>query len=436
MTTTDVRDFAAPAYTEIGASIDPNNPTSSLDNSIDALLARASHLPLPLTKPPTDDPRFWIPLPEDYLLATQLINTFFTAVRAANTGLVTLLISRGFLSPDVANASGQTPLITAVRARSKPMVCALVALGATVDLYGRELRNAPLRTPLMLAAGSGNLTLVKLLIEDFHADDALIAPDGQLALRLAADAWHREVVAYLPARRGGAWRRWRVQHSVAADRVKRAGRGLARFGRFWVWELPRFLVWSVPKHVVVLPVRDGAVYCWENRGRFAGWCRRQVGELPGRVRRGAERVWEGVRGLPGLGRRFGGWVWRGEGWGVVGGVVMGAVSAVHTAVMAVVGFFGEITLRDVWNGVCAVARGVFVDLPRAVWRGLEAFGEVSYKAMKAVFGTLGEVVWWFGEVAVWVVMYVPAQMWEIMCAVGGSFAKGYHEVRVWFDPKH
>src|SRR4051812_12779747 len=103
------------------------------------------------------------------------------------------------------------------------MVCLLISLGATVDAFGTlPARGAPRRTPLQAAAAGGNLALVRLLVTDFGADDGLLAPDGQLALRLAADGGHRDVVAFLPVRRGGACARWKTHHAVAWARIKRA----------------------------------------------------------------------------------------------------------------------------------------------------------------------------------------------------------------------
>lgn len=74
----------------------------------------------------------------------------------------------------------------------------------------------------MVAAAEGNLTLVKLLVDVFHSNDALVAPDGQIALRLAADGGWKEIVEFLPARRGGGWRRSKVHYAIAIGRAKRA----------------------------------------------------------------------------------------------------------------------------------------------------------------------------------------------------------------------
>ncbi|KAK5655466.1 hypothetical protein OQA88_5737 [Cercophora sp. LCS_1] len=409
---------------------------------------------------------------EIYSLQTRLISTLFTAIETKNTEIVTLLVTRGYLSPDIPNAIGETPLIASIIAGNGTMLCTLISLGATPNFYGRF--EGVERTPLMVAAALGRLALVKLLREDFGADDGIIAPDGQLALRLAADRGHREVVDYLPVRRGGAWRRWKVHHEVAVRRIKAAGRNIYRFFKFFLWDVPRFFVWSCPKHLVVLPLYKGCKYCWENRGRFGGWCQRQVKALPGRVKRVGKRVWEGTKKMPGV-------VWRGTKavgrfltrvpgylkrlavwiWGVikkipdamktvamwiwewlkragiaVGNVFLKIVSAVHTAVMAVLDFFRSISLKDVWGGICAVFRAIFVELPAAIWSGILGAGKVARKVLEGLFGCVGLLIFYFFKGLIWVAQYVPMQLWAMICGIGSSMAKGYHEILVWFNPKH
>ncbi|EDN10917.1 predicted protein [Histoplasma mississippiense (nom. inval.)] len=83
-------------------------------------------------------------------------------------------------------------------------------------------RAAIRRTPLQLAAELGNLPLVKMFIETYQCDDSKVAPDGELALRLASKNGHRHVVDYLPARRGGGWKRWRTAHEVSMAKARDA----------------------------------------------------------------------------------------------------------------------------------------------------------------------------------------------------------------------
>ncbi|KAK3335624.1 hypothetical protein B0T19DRAFT_470846 [Cercophora scortea] len=455
-------DAPVPTYTALASD-------DAISSTIDALHLSASTIspstPLPLTI-------FSPPL-------SHITSSFYRAIADRNDEIVTLFIQRGLTSPDAPDAKGRTPLIAAILAGSGQMVCTLLALGASINLFGVYDNNQNYwhpgvpRTPLMVAAARGNLALVSLLME-FGADDAIIAPDGALALRLAADAGYREIVAFLPARRGGAFRRWKTQHASAMLRVRKAAGKIWVFGKVFVWYIPRFVVWSVPKHLVVLPVGRAGAYCWRHKGEFGRWCKRVVCELPGRVKRAAESVGRGlvkvpgavVKGvrfvgkavgkIPGLvvrfvcwvgrvvsripaaGRIVGEWIWEGvkKVGGVVGDVVLAVVSAVHTAVMAAVDFFRRITLRDVWDGVVRVVRVVVVDLPVAVWAGIKGFGEVSYGVMKALFGLCGQVVWWIARGLLWVANYVPRQLGKIVLGVGESVGKGVHEVMVWFDPKH
>ncbi|KAM7209599.1 ankyrin [Naviculisporaceae sp. PSN 640] len=487
---------SVPLYTETAPE--------TLSETLDSLRKRAQalgpeNITLPITKfdpLPFGSHNFSGTFP-NWSLPHQIINAFFRAILSKNDELVTLFVQQGLISPDCPNARGETPLIVAVTSGSGQMVCTLVNLGADVNLLGRydpsrvvstgdlthietalsawrlhhenthHVNRLPLRTPLMVAASRGNLALVKLLMQDFKADDSIIAPDGQLALRLAVesspDGPHKEIVEFLPARRGGAWRRWKTHHEVAVRRIKRAGHNLFEFVKFFVWTIPRFFVWSCPKHLLVLPVKEASVWAWENKHKFGGWCKRQVKAVPGRMKRGAEKIGRGVKAvgkgvakipglvwrlikwvgrviksIPGFMKIIGSWVWDClKKIGIaLGGAFLKVVSAIHTAVMAVLDFFRRITLKDVWNGVCAVFRAIFVDLPKAIWSGLKGFAGVSYAGLKKLFGWVGQVIWYSFLGLGWLLLFIPKQLWKILVAIGSSIAKGYYEIMVWFNPKH
>ena len=123
-------------------------------------------------------------------------------------------------------------------------------------------------TPLQLAASIGHLVLVKILIEKYHADDSLIAPDGQIALRLAAENGHREVVDYLPSRRGGGFKRWKFKNRVQLDRIKGASVAVYHFGKLFVWDIYKFFCWTLPKNYIVKPARKFGVWCWTHKGEL------------------------------------------------------------------------------------------------------------------------------------------------------------------------
>ncbi|KAG7441713.1 uncharacterized protein BT62DRAFT_471680 [Guyanagaster necrorhizus] len=63
------------------------------------------------------------------------------------------------------------------------------------------------RTLLMEAASTGQIAMVNLLMQEYGADDTLVAPDGQTALRLAATNKQREITMFLLSRRLGAFKR-------------------------------------------------------------------------------------------------------------------------------------------------------------------------------------------------------------------------------------
>ncbi|KAK3311205.1 uncharacterized protein B0T15DRAFT_548513 [Chaetomium strumarium] len=464
-----------PTYTRTDTT-----PVTTLLDTLPLSISR--HLQLPLTSYPAP-PQTWDataaatthPLPRDptltysekiavYKSQQQIIASFFSAISSRNIEAVTLLVQRGLVSPDVPDSltPGRTPLITAVEAGDGAMVCTLVGLGAHVDGWGQ-------RTALMVAAARGNLALVRLLREDFGADDAAIAPDdGQLALRLAAEAGHRDVVEYLPARRGGAWRRWESHHAVAMARARKAARGIYVFFRALLYYVPRCFLWDVPKHAVMKPLGKAGKWCWVNKHRFGPWCKEQARKFPGRAKRAGKAVWRGARmvprvvwgvakGIPRVVERLLRWLWTvvitripaamkqvcvwiweslkrvGK---AVGHAFLRIVGALHTAIAAVLDFFRNIRVRDVWNGVCDVCEAVFVGLPRAVWRGIVSAGAVAAGVVIGLFGLTGKLVVFLVKVLWYVAKYVPQQLVAIISAIWTSVAKGYHEILVWINPKH
>ncbi|KAF3349866.1 hypothetical protein VdG2_01681 [Verticillium dahliae VDG2] len=111
------------------------------------------------------------------------------------------------------------------------------------------------------------------------------------------------------------------------------------------------------------------------------------------------------------------------------------VGVLHTALAAVVGFFRSITPRDVWHGLLAVLRAVFVGLPQAMWRFLARFGEVSWDVLAKVAGTLGKAVW----VLIWclfaMLLWLPKQGWKILVSCAKVLWAAVEEVLVLLNPK-
>lgn len=387
------------------------------------------------------------------LLARDLCAAFHAAVRDNQDDVVAQFVARGYVSPDTPDAHGETPLLTAARRGHVGTVRALLALGARVDAYGQSPRvlyesgaggraTRFQRTPLQCAAEEGHLAVVRVLVEEAGADDGLVAPDGALALRLAAAAGHRDIVAYLPARRGGGWRRWKTSH---AKQVRRARRAAHRIGVFLYYALVapvKLLVWHVPR------------WAWENRAR-ADWMVRRARAVPAALRRVPGCAWRAAKAVPAGCRavaRATGKLVRGVpkvllvllGWmqsGCVrlcGAAAHGAAkvaSVAHTALCAAVSLCRRITLGDVWRGVVVAARALLVDVPRAAARWAADAGRVAYESLVILLGTLGKCVY-YGVVGLgWVLVYVPKRLWEIAAAMGRSVANTFDEVMVHVNPK-
>lgn len=316
----------------------------------------------------------------------------------------------------------------------------------------------------MLAASRGSLPIVKLLFEDpYCANDALVAPDGQIALRLAATGGHTAVVAYLPTRRAGGFLRFRAANAANVARIKKTARSIRSFVRFTLWELPKLFLWTLPKYLVVFPAIKRCKWCWENRRSFAQWCKYQVAEVPKRLERAGKAVARGLKktldyvAKIGMGiRRSAIWIWKlstvripratvialkwiWSGLHTLGitawSIITRVASFIHAVLLGVFTFFRGLTLRDIWNALYDVLHTVFFTLPATLSFWFKNLGQVSYRIMDALFGWFGKDLWWGVVLLGELVMYVPMKMWFIIQNIGSSLAKASHEVLVWVDPK-
>ncbi|KPM43282.1 hypothetical protein AK830_g3264 [Neonectria ditissima] len=447
----------------------PSIPTYT-ESDHDPLLVRieqAKALKLPILHVPEHD-LTWRRLNADppsaeyeaFCVAEDIVSAFFSAIAVGHDDVVRNFVARGLVSPDTTNELGETPLLAAVRAGKTPMVSTLVALGATVDAFGRSLSSThkgdgfPDRTPLQSAAEQGHLALVRVLMEDYGADDGLMAPDGAMALRLAAMNGHREIVEYLPARRGGSWLRWKTAHAEEMRRVRRALSSILYFVRVLVYELPKCLVYDIPTHI--------AKAAWRRRHRAAAWCKklpsrakRFAMRLPSRLKHGAQSVWKGAKEIPQLLKEVALALWRllkaipgaikafllwiGRGLKSVGkaifSVLARVVSLLHTALSAVLSFFRSITLKDVWDGICSVLRAIFIDTPQAIFGVFVSFGKMTYEVMVRLFGCVGWILWHIGVVILEFFAYLPRMVWRCFAAIGRSIRRAYQEVMAYLDPK-
>lgn len=441
---------------------------SDIDDDFYARVARAKSLPLPIRAAPRriashivlgqdDDDDGSIPR-EHRFLAINIVESFFSSVGASRDELVRDFVARGLVSPDVKSSSGETPLLAAVRARNMSMMRTLLSLGALVNQFGSSTDHPQnlnpfdyhqqieylQRTPLQLAAQTGYLAGVKCLMEDHGADDALVAPDGAIALRLAAENGHGEIVAYLPQRRAGALLRWKTAHRREMRVIRQALKKMGKFVLFFVYSVPEFFLYRVPKGL------------WQRRQKIAKW----VTKLPRRVGREVlqmskdiwsmlkrapeylERLRKAVlrfflKDVPAAARIVGGYIHRcaAKVGGVAWRVVKSIVSLLHTAVVAIIDFFKNVTVADIRDGLVYVLRGLFVDLPKALFSFVKGFGDMSYDVLKTLAGFLGKVVWWLGGMVVWLFTYLPVKIWQCIEAMGRLAGRGANECLVFFNPK-
>ena len=411
---------------------------------------------------------------EIYHLQIEIVDSFFSSITKGRDDVVADFIARGYVSPDTTDSHGETPLLAAVRVNNLPMISKLVSLGATVDGYGRtklvvngvaresiyqsQWPEQPLRTPLQYAAQEGKLALVKVFMEDYGADDALVAPDGALALRLAAMNGHREIVEYLPVRRGGAWKRWKTAHAKEMKIVKRALHKIKEFILVFVWHIPKFLVWTVPKETGK-SIRKSCKWAWDRRNQFGGWCKRQVTEFPGRVKRATTKlakkvwsiikdipkiikailkgIWQFIKGIPKILKIIAEWIGHGiKSFGMaIWNVIVKFVSFLHTIFSAIVSFFKRITLKDIWNGFVYVLRAIFVETPKAIGKFIVKTGEVIYDVLEGTLGCVGICIYYLAMGIIWLVKYIPTKLWQIIAAMGRSMGRGYEETMAYFNPK-
>lgn len=240
------------------------------------------------------------------------IEELYEAITKGDNVTIDLLIAVFGVSEHTVGERGITPLLAAVQAGHASVVAQLLAFGADPNVFGAVLtddlnwpyeRRLEQRTPLMLAAAQGALPLVHLLhAPPYAANDALVAPDGQIALRLASAGGHTHVVAYLPARRAGGLQRCRVAQAANVARLNDS------FDSFR--HVMRYLVWGLIEYVLVRPGIRLCRWCWATVVRFCRWCARQIVELPGRVRRAGKAVWRGVKKVPELATRAGKAIWK------------------------------------------------------------------------------------------------------------------------------
>ncbi|KAG6357706.1 hypothetical protein INS49_013585 [Diaporthe citri] len=371
-------------------------------------------------------------------LQADIVTALFASISAADTAAAAHLITQGLISPDCPKATGETALLASVRARSAATARALLLLGADPDLAGRAggPDHGAERTPLMLAAATGQLAVVRMLVGEFGADDAAVGPRGETALRLAAEAGHRDVVRYLPARRGGAWRR--LKHSKEVVALRRAAVSARKAVRFFGWDLPRLLLVDIPWEV--------GKWVWRRRHCVGPWVVRVVRGTPRGLIDLAKAIWMGLKRLPRLLWRVVLWIsevvsraWEIMRKGLVDGaknlgraVVFAArrlVSVLHSSFAAIITRLKGIKLKDVGHDLLVAMEALFVKLPRAVWAFVSQSVVMAGRAFKTFFSNS-----WI-RTLLKVLCIVPQILWLMLESMWASFGRGLDELITLANPK-
>jgi hypothetical protein len=387
---------------------------------------------------------------------------FAKSVIEGDVEVVGMMLNAELVVPDMTDPTGVSVLGLAARVGSLGMAKLLVERGAKPDgvftvTHGRASRlPAYTRTPLLLAAEAGNLPMVRYLMS-LGADDGFIASDGQMALRLAADNKHRDIVDFLPARRGGEMLRWQTHHSAAIRRIKTILSRLFMIGKFFVWYLPKALLWDLPK-AVGKSVGDSAAWCYKHRKAFPGWCKRQAVRIGKGVKRAAVKVPAAIKraaiAAPRVTKNAAVATAKGFVKAVtvtlqwlkntaikigtaIANVVARILSLLHTAALAVWGVVARlknVTFADIVGAFKAIGRAI-VAIPKTLWRAFVALNKVVYTIAGSLFFGIGLAIYYLCYGTVWCVWWLVTRTLEIPVRLAGSLAKGVREIMVWFNPK-
>lgn len=390
-------------------------------------------------------------------LQVDIVEAFFASISARDTAAVEHLIrDRGFISPDCPNAKGETPLLASIRSRSAPTARILLTLGADPNLPGKSAApwdnddggginpggdsSSTILTPLMLAAATGQLAIVKLLVGDFHADDGAVGAHGETALWLAARAGHRDVVAYLPSRRGGAWRR--LRHSKEVRALRRAVVTAGRVVKFVGWTVPRCLVFEVPRGLGKM--------VWRRRWDIWKFFVRVVRGFPRFLVDSSKGFWKFVKELPRDVRRVVMWIYRAvpRAWNVLWkGLVDGAkkvssavayaaqrlISVLHSFFVAVISRLREVNLKDLGHDLLVAMQALLVNLPGAIRTFMSESVAVLGRAFKALFTSC--LVRTLLTVVTYMVCLVPRTIWNILESLWAFLGRGVEELITLVNPK-
>ena len=397
-----------------------------------------------------------------------LLQAYFEAIRQGAWDIVQQLLRSGLLEANTTGArceNGCTPLMTAVKAKQKKVMILLLENGALIDGWsGLPVLegNNVIRTPLMIAASQGDLPTVKWLMEGYGADDSIVAPDGQLALRLAAEAGHEHVVAYLPTRRGGVYRRWKAKQAKHLSRIRRVFLDVWWVAKAIFYEIPKWLTCEL----IVYPVQRVVKWCWKKRHHFLPFVKRQIAQfpekvsklmrrfatwirkLPTKIKTAAEQTWRILRSWPGEIQRFVqripgalkiAWTYIMEVAKTMGNAVKQVLdkifSLLHTAISAIFTFFRHLTFANLITAIADLLEAIFVSFPVKIWSLIENFWETGCRIMEHFFGLAGTVLWCIGYGFFRLAVFLPEQLLRVCGILAEMGAASWRELRVWWNPK-
>ena len=167
------------------------------------------------------------------------------------------------------------------------------------------------------------------------------------------------------------------------------------------------------------------------------WLWKVLKAIPGAVKSMFEELWKVVKKIPKAVSTLAMYVWLGikATGSCIYSVSERLVSFLHTVFSYIFNIFRGVTLQDVLNGITGLLKAIFIDFPKTLWGWILKFEDVSYKVMKTLFSSLGELLWYLGAGIVVVVTYVPKKALVILASIGKSIVEGFREILVWINPK-
>ena len=445
-----------------------------------------------------------ITIPDDgSIYRPDVLPGFFAAIRSSDIEGVTYLLDGNPWLAQASDKNGMLPLYVATVA-GNPYIVALLAqrgapideLSTTGDYHDRDRNHPIMRTPLMAAALQGSLPLVKLLFIDLHADDTIVAPDGAIALRLAVSRNHAEIIALLPSRRHGGWRRFKHSHRKALRRIKAAGYALYQYGRFFVWDMPKFFLWSIPKYLLwellLPPIKRGwkqlaevlpyLPYMAINQVKWVGrWLWRVIRGLPSFCVDFVKGCWAVVKKIPSFCVEFAKGCWAvvkkillfcvefAKAWWILAEEItkwlwklftttipqlLLAMGKSAVRMLADTAKFMLQFLKDVASffhtlitaiitrfkavtlkDVLHALSVVFVSIPKWIWKTTQ---DTVIAINNGIYWTLKQMGWFVHILVslIWeIILWIPKKIGQIVVGLGEIASAGGREVGIWINPK-